>query len=428
MTAFLTLGRRNWGSKVFLGCMIASWLSTWGAAQSVPALPQLSWTAENSVSASAPPTNASSVEATFATSLESERPAMGHLGLPSETKSEGHSLYPEARLNASLIQGGIESIEVQLEPLDDATSPPVITALAATSDGRFIAAAGDDHAIRIIDALTGEVQKTILGHIDWIHALTFSADGRVLYSSGDDGRILSWRYDHPLVPEEILKVPYAVRSLSVTSHRGLLAVSGFDNEILLMDLTTRLLKYRFEPTCGEQRCVKFSPQGKHLLCAGRDGSIRVWNVDSFEELANYDAHVGRVHNASFSADETIVTSVGEDRRLVRANLSTGKIESQETVGMSKLMSLCLINDRIAAVAGADSLIRIVDLEEARMLLELQGHTGTVASLVACGNALVSGSFDTTVRIWKISSAKGRSEVSLPISTTDFSFDSNLQIR
>jgi mitogen-activated protein kinase organizer 1 len=61
-------------------------------------------------------------------------------------------------------------------------------------------------------------------------------------------------------------------------------------------------------------------------------------------------------------------------------------------------------DRLAA-GGSDDLIRVWDLTTRSEQLRLVGHTGSVSALVwdAQAELLVSGSFDTTVRLWPLRS-------------------------
>ena len=47
------------------------------------------------------------------------------------------------------------------------------------------------------------------------------------------------------------------------------------------------------------------------------------------------------------------------------------------------------------------MIRIWDVSQRRLISQLTGHTGSVAALDANQTWLVSGSFDTTVRLWPL---------------------------
>jgi WD40 repeat protein len=327
------------------------------------------------------------------------------------------------------------SFEIQLKALDDQTSAPVVTALAASLEGRFLAVAGDDHAIRIVDVKSGTTISTFVGHIDWIQALVFAYESSqpnvapVLYSAGNDGRVLEWRYEYPVASRELVRLPFAVRTISLSSQKKLLAIGGFSDEILVWDLSNDTLRYRLQCDCSDQRCVRFSPDGQRILCAGRDGEVRVWETQTGNLIADYRLHRGRVTTAAFSVDGTKVTSVGEDRQLVRFDMVTGQIEWNRELALSKMMSMCLINDSMIAVAGADDSIRLFDALADNLVAELQGHSGTVAVMAPCGEFLASGSFDTTVRIWDLEAiAKQRVEAGKPVALAPLKMDTELRIR
>lgn len=343
-------------------------------------------------------------------------------------------------VNSSNAWRDIDSEEIVFERLDGRTSTPVITALAGSMNGEFVAAAGDDHAIRIIHKQTGKTVQTVIGHLDWVQALVFSypQSDRVsatdlstpdLYSAGHDGRVLRWKFSFPLEAEEVAIVPYAIRSISISSDKQLLAIGGFSNEVLLYDVAKGLYVNRLPCTTNDQRCVRFSPDGNRILSGNRQGEILVWDSNSGELLAQYQHHAARIHTAAFSADGNSITSAGEDRRIVRYNLLNKQVDWQHELALSKLMSLCLINDQLVAVAGADNGIRLFDAESNVVIAEMSGHHGTVAVMAPCGDCLASGSFDTTVRVWDLSELEAmRVERGIPTSLTPIKMDVRLQIR
>ena len=322
----------------------------------------------------------------------------------------------------------LESFEIRLEALPQHDSAPVITALAASHDGRFLAAAGDDHAIRVIDVASGTTISTLVGHTDWIQSLVFSWDSQSLYSGGNDGRVLKWNHRYPVSFTQILAEDFAIRAITISSEKNLLAVCGFSNEVLLWDLSGGRLKLRLSCDTEDQRCVRFSPDGSRLLRGGRLGEICVWDTNTGAELAHYRQHSRRVFTAAFSADGSIVSSVGEDRHLIRFQIDSQQVIFDQEVASGKLMSMCLINDNMVAAAGADNSIVLVDVLSNRAVAQLRGHTGTVAVMVPCGEYLASGSFDTTVRIWNLEriALRGTSE-GRPVSSP-LKFDAKLQIR
>lgn len=349
---------------------------------------------------------------------------IGTLSLADEPPEVSIRESTSARSSASVLE-----LEIPLEPIPPHQSPPVVTSLAASRDGRFLAAAGDDHAIRLIDVEKQRIVNEFTGHTDWIQSLVFSTDSKQLYSSGNDGRVLCWEYGQTNGPEVIMTLPYAVRCLSLSTQKHLLAIGGFGDEVGIWNLQTRTWHLRFSCECGDQRCVRFSPDSGRLLCGGRDGHLRVWDTSSGEELAHVHLHRDRIQTASFSVKGDIVTSVGDDRRIMRYDLAAKKVTLDRELKNTKLRSLCLINDYLIAAGGADGAIRIYDVLLDGELGKLVGHTGSVAVMTNCRDLLASGSFDTTVRLWRIgSSLRQSSGVAKPVGLAPLEMDLNMEIR
>lgn len=329
----------------------------------------------------------------------------------------------------SAVHHDIRSFEILMDPLPDRQSPPVVTALTASHDGKYLAAAGDDHAIRIIEVETGRTINTILAHDDWIQSVVFASDSQTLFSAGNDGRVLQWNNSFPVEEKLIIELPYAIRMLSVSTEKELLAMVGFSDEIIVWDLRNSEVKFRLPCDCADQRCVRFSPDGNHLLCGGRDGELRVWDIPTGRLIVDVHEHQGRLSTAAFNADGSRVTSVGDDRRLIQFDIAQQRVVLRREMAPSKLMSMCMVNNDLVAVAGADNSIHLYDALADQVVARLSGHVGTVAVMTPCGNLLASGSFDTTIRIWDLESiGQTNLQYGKPVSHAPIEMDAALRIR
>jgi WD40 repeat protein len=58
--------------------------------------------------------------------------------------------------------------------------------------GSKLASGSDDRTIRVWDVATGQVERTLEGHLSWVRSVVFSPDGSKLASGSDDCTIRVW--------------------------------------------------------------------------------------------------------------------------------------------------------------------------------------------------------------------------------------------
>ena len=121
---------------------------------------------------------------------------------------------------------------------------------------------------------------------------------------------------------------------------------------------------------------------------------------------NVPADHQRIRAIAFSPDGTRLASAGDGEMIRIWNVGTGSQELELPARPAKVMSMVYLNDHTLATGGTDNQICLWDLNSRTVTKQLIGHTGSVAAL-ACdhaGTTLVSGSFDTTLRIWDLSTS------------------------
>jgi WD40 repeat protein len=61
--------------------------------------------------------------------------------------------------------------------------------------------------------------------------------------------------------------------------------------------------------------VAFSPDGRSVLAAGGDGVVRLWEVETGQEVRRYQGHTAKVNAVAFSRDGRRFLSGGADNAL-----------------------------------------------------------------------------------------------------------------
>lgn len=155
---------------------------------------------------------------------------------------------------------------------------------------------------------------------------------------------------------------------------------------------------------GEVNSVAYSPDGKVLASGGQDTTIKLWNVETRQELLPLGGHNGPVMSVAFSPDGKILASGDLNGTIKLWNIETAQpITSLRDHGSSVNSVAFSPDGKTLASGNLDKTIKLWSVDGQKLLLSLPGHTGPVASVAFSldGKTLASGSEDKTVRLWNV---------------------------
>ncbi len=165
---------------------------------------------------------------------------------------------------------------------------------------------------------------------------------------------------------------------------------------------------RFVGHRGGLWSVAISPDGRRLLSASHDFSVRLWDVESGRELMLLSGHTDHVKGVAFLPDGKRGISGADDDTLRLWDLETGR-ELRRFIGhTADLSSVAVSPDGRRALSSAiDRTIRLWDIESGRQIRALTGHTAAVIEIAFLpdGQRALSAGDDGTVRLWDLQ--KGR---------------------
>ena len=158
-----------------------------------------------------------------------------------------------------------------------------------------------------------------------ITALAFALDGKTLASAASDKAIRLWDVATLKERQALSADSFATGSLAFAPDGKSLAWANSAGVIRIWDLRTGQPTHRHDGHQGVVTSVALTPDGKTLITGGADATIRFWETASAKELRRFEGHLGPIASIHLSKDGTKLASVSPADRTVRVwEMSTGK--------------------------------------------------------------------------------------------------------
>lgn len=152
--------------------------------------------------------------------------------------------------------------------------------------------------------------------------------------------------------------------------------------------------------------LTYSPSGDRVITCADDGKIKVWDTASGFCIVTFTEHTSGVTACEFARRGNVLFTASLDGSVRAFDLI--RYRCFRTFTAPKRLSFSsLAVDPSGEVVAAGSLddfdIHIWSVQTGQLLDQLAGHEGPVSTLrfAPDGGALVSGSWDRTVRIWSV---------------------------
>ncbi|HEY9622804.1 MAG TPA: hypothetical protein V6C78_20775, partial [Crinalium sp.] len=267
-------------------------------------------------------------------------------------------------------------------------------------DGQILASSGDDGTIQLWNQ-KGNLPITINAHNEHeggVWTVSFSPDGQTLASANADGTVKLWTRDGRALRTLQGQHQGDVTSVKFSPDGQTLASASFDGTIKLWRMDDGTLLKTFQ-TKEALYSVAFSPDGQTLASAGVDGTIKLWNVQG-QLLERLQGHRNVASSVSFSPDgqmlasaswdKTVILWARDGRRLATLEGHTNRVQS---VNFSK-------NGQVIASADLDGNILIWS-RNGQLLTTLQGREGIRGvDFSVDGMTLATAGLNGTIRLWK----------------------------
>jgi len=232
--------------------------------------------------------------------------------------------------------------------------------LAWSPDGSLLASTSFDNTLKIWNADSGLLVRTLSGHILPVYCVAWSPDGLMLVSGSHDRTVRIWDASSGQTVKVLQGHELGVYSLHWSPNGKIIASGDIVATIRVWDAESGGLRKTITDHEDDISSLEWSPNGKLVASGSDDRTVRIWDGNSFDPIRVLKGHTAEVSSVAWSPDSLLLAS-----------------------------------------GSLDQTIRIWNPVNGRTKFILEGHTGHVkwVSFSSDGMLLASKSIDGTVRIW-----------------------------
>ena len=234
------------------------------------------------------------------------------------------------------------------------------TAMAVSIDGRRAVTGHKDGAVAIWDLDAGTKLASFRRNEQAIASVTFAGDPSRVAAAAQDRVIAVWDASTPSAPVHVLEGHEgAAESVAFSVQGRHLASGSADRTVKLWKAEGATLVRTYRGHGDLVSALAFTPDGAKLASASLDGEIRIWSTRSSRQHYAFRGHQGRVAALAFAPDNEVLASASDDGSIRLWSVKQGR--SLRTLGSQsgELRAVSFKPDgRELAAAGKDGLVRL----------------------------------------------------------------------
>jgi WD40 repeat protein len=198
-----------------------------------------------------------------------------------------------------------------------------VKSLVFSSDGKHFVSAGGDATVKLWDVKTGNIIYIFRGHKKSVNSVAIAPNGKFIASGSSDNTVILWDL-HTGKILNTFNTDSKVNSVAFSPDGEFIATGGEGYNIKLWEAIsgTEICTLDSENLVKDGvfnvisvKCVAFSPNGEILATSSYNNDIKLWDVNTKQEICTLKGHLGKVNSLVFSFSGRTLYSGSDDKTI-----------------------------------------------------------------------------------------------------------------
>ncbi|CAD6187921.1 unnamed protein product [Caenorhabditis auriculariae] len=284
------------------------------------------------------------------------------------------------------------------------TGTPGITSLDVK--GSLALTGGADKTVVLYNFEKEEIVQTFKGHTKKINAVVLHPDGKTAVSASSDSQIRVWSSKESAATAVIDVHQGAVTDISLNATGNYILSASDDAHWAFSDINTGKSLCKV-PSDSESQvamfCIEFHPDGLIFGTGTADSVVKIWDLKSQTNAANFPGHTSAVRSICFSENGYYLATGSEDGEVKLWDLRKLKnLKTLSTQGSQPINDISFdMTGTYLAIGGQN--VQLLHVKSWQECVTLTDNTAAVTGVRFGENArsLLSSSMDKSLRVFSI---------------------------
>ncbi|KAB2916084.1 MAG: protein kinase [Hyphomicrobiaceae bacterium] len=276
-----------------------------------------------------------------------------------------------------------------------------VTAVASGDQGRWIVSVGSDGTMRVWNAGSGALVRTI--ELDEGPATAFAVDDRRALTGHKAGAVVLWDLERAEKIGVFQQREAPVTAVAFTGDPNRFAAASLDGTVVLLDERAPSAPADvLEDQEAAAQLISAARASGLMVSSGQDRSVRLWRIETHSRLRTWRGQSEGITALDIAPGGRAIAGGGADGSIRLWSAYSSRLQRSLRAHEGRVAALSFApGDRLLASAGEDGVVKLWNLRYGRTARVFRGHAGPVRAVgfTADGRRLISGGQDGIIRVW-----------------------------